>query len=454
MSGPANSPASNGGGFSSVASKMTFGSLFAGIGGFDLGLERAGMECRWQVEIEPFCRAVLAKHWPKVKRYVDIRELRRPEPVDLLCGGFPCQDISNAAAGQPDGLAGLDGERSGLWIEFRRLIGLLEPRWIVVENVAALTIRGLAAVLWDITSSGFDSDWAVVSAGGLGASHARKRLFIVGRRRIRFASELPVCDCCRDPYCPDCDLHFFECAHPGPHSWEEAIQDAIGAGLEGAECFLLAQPPDRRQDPDALRPDWGHPAPRIYRRGDGLPGWMDRIKAIGNAVDPRVAEWIGFWRRLKNALWRFRRKFRAYEAGGARWIQWRGFWRDSGAFYGGPLKPFRLYAPVPSENDVEAGCIAILNLHRYWIVRLHAGLFQSMDCRRKIRGVSKGTPDYACLHERHRNFLMEVKRPGAVLSDDQKIQIAVIRQDFGLPVVVVNSIEALAEFLAEHERSP
>jgi hypothetical protein len=118
------------------------------------------------------------------------------------------------------------------------------------------------------------------------------------------------------------------------------------------------------------------------------------------------------------------------------------------------MRPFRLTAPVPSENDVEAGCLTILSLHHYWVVRLHADLFQSMDGYRKIRGVTKGTPDYACLHERHRNFLMEVKRPGGELSDVQKFQISVIEQNYRLPVIVVESAEQLCNFLAEHERSP
>src|SRR6185312_32662 len=108
---------------------MTVGSLFAGIGGFDLGFERAGFEIKWQVEIDPFCRAVLAKHWPDVRRYEDVRTVGAElERVDVVCGGFPCQDISFAGDG-----AGLDGERSGLWREFSRLIGELRPRYVVVE---------------------------------------------------------------------------------------------------------------------------------------------------------------------------------------------------------------------------------------------------------------------------------------------------------------------------------
>src|SRR6185436_6276502 len=154
---------------------MTVGSLFAGIGGFDLGFERAGFEIAWQVEIDPFCRAVLAKHWPDVRRYDDVRtvgpELAR---VDVIVGGFPCQDISFAGAG-----AGLAGARSGLWDEFHRLIRTLRPRWVVVENVAALLQRGIDTVLGALARLGFDAEWSCLSACSLGAPHVRRRVFIV-----------------------------------------------------------------------------------------------------------------------------------------------------------------------------------------------------------------------------------------------------------------------------------
>jgi site-specific DNA-cytosine methylase len=114
---------------------MNVGSLFAGIGGFDLGFERAGMHTAWQVELDPYCRAVLAKHFPDAERFEDVREVgaHNLAPVDLICGGFPCQDLSVAGKG-----AGIDGERSGLWAEFARIIRELEPRYVVIENVPAL----------------------------------------------------------------------------------------------------------------------------------------------------------------------------------------------------------------------------------------------------------------------------------------------------------------------------
>src|SRR5215831_9611163 len=111
---------------------LTVGSLFSGIGGFDLGLERAGLRTAWFCESDPYCRRVLAKHWPGVPIHPDVRGLRGVdvEPVDILCGGFPCTDLSVAGRG-----AGLTSERSGLWFEFGRLIRELRPRYVVVENV-------------------------------------------------------------------------------------------------------------------------------------------------------------------------------------------------------------------------------------------------------------------------------------------------------------------------------
>ena len=123
---------------------LTVGSLFSGIGGFDLGLERAGMRVIWQSEIDPYASAVLKKHWPHVPNHGDVRTITadRVERPDVICGGFPCQDISNAGK-----RAGIDGERSGLWSEFARIIGDLRPGYVIVENVAALLGRGIERVL-------------------------------------------------------------------------------------------------------------------------------------------------------------------------------------------------------------------------------------------------------------------------------------------------------------------
>jgi DNA (cytosine-5)-methyltransferase 1 len=155
---------------------LTFGSLFAGIGGFDLGLEAAGMVCKWQVEIDPFATAVLEKHWPHVERWRDIRDFmpNKSLAVDVVCGGFPCQDISVAGKGE-----GLHGKRSSLWFEYFRIVSKLRPRYVIVENVSALLGRGIDRVLGDLASIGYGAEWQTVFASDFGLPHRRERIFIV-----------------------------------------------------------------------------------------------------------------------------------------------------------------------------------------------------------------------------------------------------------------------------------
>jgi len=127
-------------------------SLFAGIGGLELGLERAGLgTTRWQVELEPFNRKVLAAHWPDAERFADVRDVSAEDfpGCDVICGGFPCQDISSAGKGE-----GIDGQRSGLWREFARLIGEIRPRIVVVENVPDLAFEDSDASLETFARSG------------------------------------------------------------------------------------------------------------------------------------------------------------------------------------------------------------------------------------------------------------------------------------------------------------
>lgn len=156
---------------------MKYLSLFTGIGGMDLGLDRAGMTCIGQVEIDPYCRAVLARHWPDVKRMEDVRDVTAEsfERPDLICGGFPCQDISVAGKG-----AGLTGARSGLWYEMLRVIRASRPRWVLAENVPALRTRGADAVLDDLEGAGYTCWPLVVGAEHVGAPHRRHWVFIVG----------------------------------------------------------------------------------------------------------------------------------------------------------------------------------------------------------------------------------------------------------------------------------
>lgn len=159
---------------------MTFGSLFSGVGGFDLGFERSGMECKWQVEYDPHCQAVLERHYPNVRRYKDVRDVGGAtlEAVDLICGGFPCQDLSIAGK-----RAGFAGERSGLWYEYQRIVDEMRPQWVVIENVPGLlsSRKGddFAVILEALDEFGYGVAWRVLDSQYFGVPQRRRRVFIV-----------------------------------------------------------------------------------------------------------------------------------------------------------------------------------------------------------------------------------------------------------------------------------
>jgi len=170
---------------------MKYGSLFSGIGGFDLGFDRAGMQCTWQVEINEHARSVLKRHWSDVPKYEDVKNVgkRELESVDLICGGFPCQDLSVAG-----NRAGLDGERSGLWFEFRRILSELRPSWVIAENVPGLLSsnggRDFAIVLRGLVELGYGVAWRILDAQYLGVPQRRRRVFIVGHLGDGRAAEI------------------------------------------------------------------------------------------------------------------------------------------------------------------------------------------------------------------------------------------------------------------------
>ncbi|MCJ7442995.1 MAG: DNA (cytosine-5-)-methyltransferase, partial [Methanotrichaceae archaeon] len=158
---------------------MKYGSLFSGIGGFDIALNRAGFIPAWMCEIDKSCQNILKKHFEGVKIYDDVRTIRNAEPVDLICGGFPCQDLSVAGK-----RAGLAGERSGLWFEFARVIDELEPKWVVIENVPGLLSsnkgRDFAVIIQWLVKRGYGVSWRILDAQYFGVPQRRRRVFIVG----------------------------------------------------------------------------------------------------------------------------------------------------------------------------------------------------------------------------------------------------------------------------------
>ena len=155
---------------------MTHGSLFSGIGGFELGAKLSGIPTLWNCEIEPFQRMILKKHFPETKQYEDIKELRKPKYVDIISGGFPCQDISIA---NTYGAKGIKGKRSGLWHEMSRFIREVRPKYVLIENSPVLLVRGFEHVLCDLSKIGYDAEWQCLSAKNFGFNHRRERFFAI-----------------------------------------------------------------------------------------------------------------------------------------------------------------------------------------------------------------------------------------------------------------------------------
>lgn len=243
--------------------RYSIGSLFAGIGGFELGLERAipGAYTLWQVEQNKYCQKVLAKHWPEAKIYDDVRNITKNnvEQVDILCGGFPCQDISLAGKGE-----GLHGKKSGLWWEMHRIIDELQPKAVIMENVAAITIRGLGTVLGSLSEIGYDAEWCTISSGGaFGLPHKRDRWFA-----IAYSSSIRSQENKNKPLRSKSERERIRSKSYSRSDVTRSEQRGI------TKRTVLSQS-------------------AICRRDDGVPNRMDRVKALGNAIVPQCSEWIG-----------------------------------------------------------------------------------------------------------------------------------------------------------------
>jgi DNA (cytosine-5)-methyltransferase 1 len=253
--------------------------LFSGIGGFSLGLERSGgFETVAFCEIEPYCRAVLKKHWPDVPCYDDVRTAQfKPGSADIVVGGFPCQDISGAGK-----RAGISGARSGLFRELVRAIRVVRPKYAIMENVADLLHRGMGDVLGELATSRLHAEWDCVPAAAVGAPHERNRVWIV--------------------------------AYPGSREQPQRSAPSIRRRSK-SKSKSVGRPADADHQ-GKLQPGW--PFREIWRRpfhgGQSWVGWsenwvdrlgalcrvddgisrrLDESRPVGNAVTPDIPELIG-----------------------------------------------------------------------------------------------------------------------------------------------------------------
>lgn len=233
--------------------------LFSGIGGFSLGLERAGLETVSFCENDEACQKVLRKHWPDIPIWGDIKKLKLTQStsrdIDLICGGFPCQDISVAGKQK-----GIKGERSGLWKEFHRIIKEVQPRYVVIENVANLRSQGLATVLKDLWKIGYDCEWHVISARSIGAPHLRERLWVIAYKHASSS-----------------DTHNLRC-------WKSFTSKEEKQKWWSKATFGFSN-------------RW-EIEPSVCRMDDGLSRGLDknrrkRIQQLGNSIVPQIAEFIG-----------------------------------------------------------------------------------------------------------------------------------------------------------------
>ena len=279
---------------------LRIGSLFSGIGGLELGLERAGLgRTVWQCELDPWARGVLARHWPGVPCHGDIHSFDPPRgSAEVICAGFPCQPFSAAGS-----RLGWDDPRA-LWPQAARVVRKVRPLLIVLENVPGLLGRGLDRVLGDLAALGYDAEWDCITAGALGAPHERDRLFIIAFRRrslSAYSARLGFpgggADQARrgPPNEPQGQLR------PGPdgRTGQEPLPTSgrghpepavLGAGSARSDLVHA------RESLVAPGSAWGSgwsAQPALVRGVHGLPGRVDRIRGLGAAVCPPVSEFVG-----------------------------------------------------------------------------------------------------------------------------------------------------------------
>ena len=253
---------------------------FSGIGGFSYAAEKlvGGFQTISFIECDPYCQKILKKHWPNVPIHDDIRTYK-PEPysADVVCGGFPCQDISTAGKG-----LGITKEtRSGLFYELMRVIRLVRPDFVILENVAAILTNGLGIVLGELASAGFDCEYACIPASALGACHIRDRWWLIAypssvnrRQKVEVQARRNTVPRISTPNSQSIGME---------RSGQGRKQ--VQSEMEGAGVSKW------RYERDLLSPDWRSytSQPVLCRGNDGLSNRIHRLKALGNSIVPQVA---------------------------------------------------------------------------------------------------------------------------------------------------------------------
>jgi DNA (cytosine-5)-methyltransferase 1 len=301
---------------------LTVGSLFSGIGGFDLGLERAGMKVIWQSEIDQFASKVLKKHWPDVPNLGDITKVdwSKIERPDVICGGYPCQPFSTAGK-----RGGTDDPRH-LWPAMHNAICVLRPRYALMENVRGHLSLGFSRVLGDLAEIGYDAEWEVIPAAAVGAPHKRDRVFIVAypnnagvgthRRKVqrqkpsreqkrqiiprhvfsRRSSEMADTNSRR---CQECQSEIksisgFSCRCKRKFV---ANADSEFLGQYGSSGDVANESRQRHDQRERQKTNdigqWWEVEPNVGRVANGVSDRVDRLRGLGNAIVPQVAELVG-----------------------------------------------------------------------------------------------------------------------------------------------------------------
>lgn len=246
--------------------KLIHGSLFSGIGAFELGAEHNGIETLWNCEIQEYNRQVLKKNFPLTKQYEDITKLLAPEYVDIVSGGFPCQDITTLNTKS----IGINGKRSGLWSEMWRICRHIRPKYIIIENSSALTFRGFERVLCDLSEGGYNAEWKCFRANEFGLPHRRERLFAIAY--------------------PDCQSEFPEGMGNIFANVQEYKAEKIGSefwdelSLDTKEMVFTSKPNASARS--------GFVAEPLLRRDDD--GISERLHALGNAIAVPICDYLFF----------------------------------------------------------------------------------------------------------------------------------------------------------------